>query len=98
MTGSQPDDSAKAPWTRTMVGCMGDSFGWGGFTRTRRSSPRSGLGDPCVLGRYEGPAVHLGAEAPGMNVGRHASGVAGRLQDAAGELVEPERFWARQLD
>jgi hypothetical protein len=33
MTPSQLEDSAKAPWTRMIVGGMGDPFGAGGFSR-----------------------------------------------------------------
>src|SRR4051812_25369405 len=56
MTASQDEDSAKAPWTRTMVGCM-DSAPWVATTEATATLPPGTLGarpsDPLVrsLGR-----------------------------------------------
>src|SRR5262249_16026555 len=95
MTPSQLVDSAKAPWTRTMVGCMGWSFRVWGCSRQR------GPAEPVLeVGGGDGgvEAVELGAEVARGRVRRHLAPVAGRLKDAADELVETECFGARELD
>ena len=96
----QLDDSANAPWMRTIVGFMTLSSVVRSFTRRGLAEPvlEAGRGDACVVARGQGALVELRAEVAGVDVGHHLPRVVLALEEAPGELVEPELLGAGQLD
>src|SRR5437763_3235376 len=98
MTDSELEDSAKAPWTRTIVGCMGEPFVVVVLGGLADPVVEAGGGDARVVAGGEEPAEQLCAEQTGVNVGRHVSRVAARLEEATNELIEAERIRPGQLD